>query len=82
MSAYDSSIRTPSKKPAKSRKTENVGETSVEIDVENLITELEEERSSGVDSSGELRKRLDEILDRKRTLHEIRSDLEDLDIDS
>ena len=53
----------------------NVGQTSVEIDVESLIAELEAEKVKGVDSQGHLRKRLDEILERKKHKH----DLDDFD---
>jgi len=59
----------------KRRETDNVGETSVEIDVESLISELEAERASGVDEKGNLRKRLDEILEKKKHAH----DLDDFD---
>jgi len=60
---------------SKTKNTDNVGQTSVEIDVEHLISELEAEKPKGVDKDGDLRKRLDEILDKKRSKH----DLDDFD---
>jgi len=63
------------------QKTANVGETSVEIDVEGLIAELEAEKASGnIDNDGDLRKRLDEILESKREQPEP-TDFEDYDLD-
>jgi len=56
--------------------TENVGETSVEIDIEELIAEFEDDnghKSGGQDDS--TRKRLEELLEQKRVAHE----LEELD---
>jgi len=67
---------------SKTRNTDNVGQTSVEIDVENLIAELEAEKSaSGVDSDGDLRKRLDEILEKKQTEEQLHDDFEDYELE-
>jgi len=52
--------------------TANVGETSVEIDVEELIAELEAD--SGVSSGsteGDPRKRLEKILEERRAAREL-----------
>lgn len=56
--------------------TENVGETSVEIDIEELIAEFEDDNGhkSG-EQDGSARKRLEELLEQKRVAHE----LEELD---
>ena len=81
MSAYSSTIRSPKKRLGSSKESDNVGEMSVELDVESLIEELEHERPNGVDASGNLRKRLDEILDRKRASLEVKDDFDDIDID-
>ena len=59
--------------------TDNVGETSVEINVEDLIAEIEAESGSQSDPRGSsTRKRLDEILDEKRAAREL-EDFEDLE---
>ena len=59
--------------------TDNVGETSVEFDVEELIAEVEAEVPDGVDENGKVRKRLEEILERKHTGEDV-ADFEDYDI--
>ena len=52
--------------------TDNVGEISVEIDVEELIAELEAEGRSGCEQKDHsTRKRLEDILEAKRAAHEI-----------
>lgn len=59
--------------------TDNVGETSVEINVEDLIAEIEAE--SGVEANprgSNARKRLDEMLEEKRSSREL-EDFEDLE---
>ena len=56
--------------------TANVGETSVEIDVEELIAELEAESGVSADNCEEdPRKRLEKILEERRAARE----LEDID---
>lgn len=57
-----------------------IGEGSVQIDVESLVAEFEAEASSGVDANGRIRKRLEAIAERKRR-HEELMDFEDYDID-
>jgi hypothetical protein len=59
--------------------TDNVGETSVEFDIEELIAEVEAEAPEGVDRDGKVRKRLEEALERKQTDEEL-TDFEDYDI--
>ena len=59
--------------------TDNVGETSVEFDVEDLIAEVEAEAPEGVDRDGKVRKRLEEILEKKHDDEEL-ADFEDYDI--
>lgn len=56
--------------------TENVGETSVEIDIEELIAEFEgdSDHKPGMQDSSS-RKRLEELLEQRRVAHE----LEELD---
>ena len=64
---------------AMSGRTDNVGETSVEIDVNELIAELEAE--GGIQPrprDGTARKRLEEVLEERRIAHEI-EDLDELD---
>ena len=60
--------------------TDNVGDPSVEINVEDLISELE---ADGIvaepDQQGETRKRLEELMEQKRALREL-EDFDDYDI--
>ena len=63
------------------KKTDNVGEASVEIDVESLVAEFESEAGHGVDRSGRVRRRLEAILARKRRHAEL-MDFDDYDIDN
>ena len=65
---------------AATKSTDNVGEASVEIDVESLVAEFEAEASDGVDESGRIRRRLDAILERKRR-HEDMADFEDYELE-
>ena len=65
----------------KAKKTDNVGEASVEIDVESLVAEFESEASDGVDQNGRIRRRLDAMVERKRR-HDELVDFEDYDLDS
>ena len=67
---------------AKTDASDNVGGSSVEIDVEQLLAEFEEEAATaGVDSSGRVRKRLEAIMERKRR-HEELIDFDEYDLDS
>ena len=53
--------------------TANVGETSVEINVEELIAELEADSDTSLDSKEEdPRKRLEEILEQRRAARELK----------
>lgn len=57
----------------------NVGETSVEIDVEELIAELEADRDTPPRSEGQsCRKRLEDVLEERRIAHEL-DDIDDID---
>ncbi len=58
--------------------TENVGETSVEIDVEELIAELESESGYRGADEKSARKRLEEVLEERRVAHEL-EDIEDFE---
>ena len=49
---------------------DNVGQASVEINVESLIAEIEQEKTKDKDSYGALRNRLDEILEKKKHKHD------------
>lgn len=51
--------------------TANVGETSVEIDVEELIAELEADSGKSTGSSDDPRKRLERILEERRAEREL-----------
>ena len=56
--------------------TDNVGDPSVEINVEELISELESEGlTSNLNREQDTRKRLEELMDRRRAMR----DLEDFD---
>lgn len=63
------------------KRTDNVGEASVEIDVESLVAEVEAEAADGVDANGRVRRRLEAILERKRR-HDDLADFEDYDLDA
>ncbi len=57
----------------------NVGETSVEIDVEELIGELEADREASPPSEDQsCRKRLEDILEERRIVHEL-DEIDELD---
>jgi hypothetical protein len=66
---------------AGAKKTDNVGEASVELDVETLVKEFEEEASTDVDKDGRIKRRLDAMVERKRR-HEELVDFDDYDIES
>jgi hypothetical protein len=59
--------------------TDNVGEASVQLDVESLVAEFEAEASVGVDSDGRVRRKLEAVLERKRR-HEELVDFNDYEI--
>ena len=58
----------------------NIGEASVEINVESLIAEIEADCTGALDPHGKVRKRLEEILEERRIAKEI-MDFDDYDID-
>jgi hypothetical protein len=66
---------------AGTKKTDNVGEASVELDVETLVKEFEAEASTDVDKDGRIKRRLDAMVERKRR-HEELVDFDDYDIES
>jgi hypothetical protein len=65
---------------AQMKPTDNVGEASVQLDVESLIADVEAEAADGVDANGRVRRKLDAIIERKRR-HEELIDFEDYDTD-
>ncbi|HJP03636.1 MAG: hypothetical protein CL799_07660 [Chromatiales bacterium] len=66
---------------AATESSDNVGMSSVQFDAEELVAELESEKSDGVDKDGRLRKCLEAIVERKRREEEL-ADFDDYDIDS
>jgi hypothetical protein len=66
---------------SKTKDSDNVGGSSVEIDVEQLLAEVESEVPDGVDADGHVRKRLEAIMERKRH-HDELVDFEEYDLES
>jgi len=66
---------------ADSELSDNVGYSSVQLDVAQLLAEVEAEASKGVDASGRVRRRLEAIMERKRR-HQDLLDFDDYDLDS
>lgn len=67
---------------AKETATDNVGEASVELNVEELIAEIEaDSQEHAADPNGRVRRRLEDMLERKRAAEEL-IDFDDYDIDS
>jgi hypothetical protein len=66
---------------SKSAKSDNVGGSSVELDVEQLLAEVEAEAPDGVDTDGRVRRKLEAIVERKRR-HEALVDFDEYDLDS
>lgn len=60
--------------------SDNVGDLSIEVNVEDLIARLEAESKGGAPSSSSARRKIEDILEEKRIAREI-MDIEDLDID-
>lgn len=60
--------------------TDNVGDISVEVNVEDLIAQIEAESRTGAMPSGSARRKIEDILEEKRIAREI-MDLDDFDID-
>lgn len=65
--------------PAVVATTDNVGDISVEVNVEDLIAQIEAESKDGAPPSGSARRKIEDILEEKRIAKEI-MDLEDFDI--
>jgi hypothetical protein len=67
-------------------RTDNVGEISVEFNVDDLIAELEAERTKSSDNEGCPRKKLEQILEQRQADRAAEDmdgfDLESLDIDA
>lgn len=59
--------------------TDNVGDISVEVNVEDLIAQIESESKGGA-PDGSARRKIEDILEEKRIAKEI-MDLEDFDIE-
>lgn len=60
--------------------SDNIGDMSVEVNVEELIAQIESESKSGTVPDGSARRKIEDILESKRVAREI-MDLEDFDID-
>ena len=60
--------------------TDNVGDISVEVNVEDLIAQIESESKGGPAPDGSARRKIEDILEEKRVAREI-MDLEDFDVD-
>lgn len=60
--------------------TDNVGDISVEVNVEDLIAQIEAEAKGGPAPSGSARRKIEDILEEKRIAREI-MDLDDFDIE-
>ncbi|MCC7259148.1 MAG: hypothetical protein IT486_12340 [Gammaproteobacteria bacterium] len=59
--------------------TDNVGDISVEVNVEDLIAQIESESKTGAAADGSARRKIEDILEEKRVARET-MDLEDFDI--
>lgn len=60
--------------------SDNIGDMSIEVNVEDLIAQIESESKSGAAPDGSARRKIEDILESKRMAREI-MDLEDFDID-
>jgi hypothetical protein len=60
--------------------TDNVGDISVEVNVEDLIAQIESESKGGPVPDGLARRKIEDIIEEKRVAREI-MDLDDFDID-
>ena len=60
--------------------TDNVGDISVEVNVEDLIAQIEAESKGGAAPSGSARRRIEDILEEKRIARDI-MDMDDFDIE-
>jgi hypothetical protein len=60
--------------------TDNVGDISVEVNVEDLIAQIEAESKGGQPVTGSARRKIEDILEEKRVAKEI-MDMDDFDIE-
>ena len=60
--------------------TDNVGDISVEVNVEDLIAQIESESKDGCAPDGSARRKIEDMIEEKRIAKEI-MDLQDFDID-
>lgn len=60
--------------------TDNVGDISVEVNVEELIAQLETEGKATTVTNGQARRKIEDILEEKRIAREI-MDIDDYDIE-
>lgn len=60
--------------------TDNIGDISVEVNVEDLIAQIEAESKDAAAPSGSARRKIEDILEEKRIAKEI-MDLQDFDIE-
>jgi translation elongation factor EF-Tu-like GTPase len=60
--------------------TDNVGDISVEVNVEELIAQLETEGKATPIANGQARRKIEDILEEKRVAREI-MDIDDYDIE-
>lgn len=60
--------------------TDNVGDISVEVNVEDLIAQIESEAKAGAAADGSARRKIEDLLEEKRIAREI-MDLDDFDIE-
>ncbi len=60
--------------------TDNVGDISVEVNVEDLIAQIESESKTSAAADGSARRKIEDILEEKRVQREI-MDLDDFDIE-
>jgi hypothetical protein len=69
----------PTQTAAAATATDNVGDISVEVNVEDLIAQIESESKTAA-PDGSARRKIEDILEEKRVAKEI-MDLEDFDIE-
>ncbi|MBM4196215.1 MAG: hypothetical protein FJ197_03815 [Gammaproteobacteria bacterium] len=66
--------------PAAVASTDNVGDISVEVNVEDLIAQLESESKGGPVPDGLARRKIEDMIEEKRVAKEI-MDLDDFDVE-
>ena len=65
--------------PEVAAETDNVGDPSVEINVEELISELEVDTAAHADREQAAKRRLEELMEKKRAKREL-EDFDDYDV--